>query len=137
VNLCRDGSLAPPRVWALIVVPGVRIRFLGAHPLRCSFWVFRRALSRLDRCHNQHYGQLGADDVNGDGQADAIVGTDDAIVVNPDKIIVRLSNGSGFGAYEAWTAQPYLHQQGTFFADVVGDGKADAIVGNPDKITVT
>src|SRR5262245_41886238 len=43
---------------------------------------------------------------------------------------------SSFGPYEPWTTQPYSGQLGTAFADVDGARKADAIVVNPDKITV-
>lgn len=30
---------------------------------------------------------------------------------------------------ESWTSEAYFGDKGTFFADVTGDGKADAIVG--------
>ncbi|MBZ5491855.1 MAG: VCBS repeat-containing protein [Acidobacteriia bacterium] len=65
-------------------------------------------------------------DVDGDGKADAIVvndGTDGTVVV-------RRSTGSSFGPNEFWTTNPYFGSRGTFFADVDGDGKADAIVVN-------
>src|SRR5947209_11882705 len=39
-------------------------------------------------------------------------------------------------AYEDWTGNPYYGSRGTFFADVDGDGRADAIVVNDDRITV-
>ena len=72
-------------------------------------------------------------DVTGDGRADAIV-------VNGDTITVRRSTGNDFGpnsaANEDWTHGPYYGTRGTFFADVTGDGKADAIVVNDDTITV-
>jgi Astacin (Peptidase family M12A)/FG-GAP-like repeat len=71
-------------------------------------------------------------DVTGDGKADAIV-------VNDGGVTVRRSTGSvtlGFGANESWTTVPYFGTRGTFFADVTGDGKADAIVVNDNGIVV-
>jgi hypothetical protein len=41
-----------------------------------------------------------------------------------------------FGLNESWTQNPYYGTRGTFFADVTGDGKTDAIVVNNDKVTV-
>jgi hypothetical protein len=45
---------------------------------------------------------------------------------------------SGFGPNEDWTDGPYYStgRLGTFFADVTGDGRADAIVVNADTVTV-
>jgi hypothetical protein len=40
------------------------------------------------------------------------------------------------GANENWTQGPFYGNRGTFFADVTGDGKADAIVVNDDRVTV-
>src|SRR5262245_49718337 len=37
---------------------------------------------------------------------------------------------------EDWTSGPYFCDRGTFFADVTGDGRADAVVVNNNKITV-
>jgi FG-GAP-like repeat/Astacin (Peptidase family M12A) len=71
-------------------------------------------------------------DVTGDGQADAIA-------VNDYGVTVRRSTGSsvsGFSANEDWTGGPYYGEWGTFFADVTGDGRADAIVVNSTGITV-
>lgn len=71
-------------------------------------------------------------DVNGDGKADAIS-------VSDDYVSVRLSDGAGFVNYlgnKPWTAEPYFGTMGTYFADVNGDGKADAIVVKGDRITV-
>lgn len=59
-----------------------------------------------------------------------------AIVVNPDGITVRHSNGQRFTENEKWTDGAYYGERGTYFADVDGDGKADAIVVNRDGITV-
>jgi uncharacterized protein YraI len=42
----------------------------------------------------------------------------------------------GFSSNESWTTNPYYGSRGTFFADVTGDGKADAIVVNNDRVTV-
>ncbi|MCC5648979.1 hypothetical protein LC609_03830 [Nostoc sp. XA013] len=41
-----------------------------------------------------------------------------------------------FNLNESWTQNPYFGSRGTFFADVTGDGRADAIVVNNDKVTV-
>ena len=72
-------------------------------------------------------------DVNGDGKADAIVS-------NTSEVAVRLSDGTQFVQHDLWTREPYfgvaLEHVNNFFADVTGDGKADAIVVNPSGITV-
>lgn len=68
-------------------------------------------------------------DVTGDGKADAIV-------VNPNGIAVRRSDGTKFLPPETWVHEPYAGQYGIYFADVTGDGKADAIVVNSNGITV-
>jgi hypothetical protein len=57
-------------------------------------------------------------------------------VVNDDTVTVRRSDGSGFKPNENWTQGPYYGGKGTYFADVTGDGKADAIVVNGDTVTV-
>ena len=57
-------------------------------------------------------------------------------MVNDDRIVVRRSTGNGFGPNEAWTNEPYFGSRGTFFADVTGDRRADAIVVNADRIVV-
>jgi hypothetical protein len=85
--------------------------------------------------NNAYYGDKGTffADVNGDGMADAIA-------VNQNlRVAVRLSNGTNFSADSPesyWTEIPYWGTKGTFFADVTGDGKADAIAVNADKIAV-
>lgn len=70
-------------------------------------------------------------DVSGDGRADAIV-------VNPNGVFVRTSNGSSFPAagLSNWTGIGYFGQKGTHFADVSGDGRADAIVVNNNGVVV-
>lgn len=73
-------------------------------------------------------------DVNGDGKADAIV-------VNKTGVTVRLSDGTKFLPNETWSNTPYYGSDKAgntyvYFADVTGDGKADAIVLNPTGITV-
>ncbi|MBZ5530268.1 MAG: VCBS repeat-containing protein [Acidobacteriia bacterium] len=60
----------------------------------------------------------------------------DAIVVNPDGIVVRRSDGRQFLPNEAWTNEPFYGELGTYFADVDGDGRADAIAVNRNGITV-
>jgi hypothetical protein len=59
-------------------------------------------------------------------------------VVNSEGITVRRSTGSVFSGNEAWTSDPYYgeHAPGGAFADVTGDGRADAIVVNNTGITV-
>jgi hypothetical protein len=51
-------------------------------------------------------------------------------------VTVRRSNGVLFLNNESWTSNPYYGTRGTFFADVTGDGKADAIVVNDYTVTV-
>jgi hypothetical protein len=84
-----------------------------------------------------YYGSRGTffADVDGDGKADAIVVNDGPAA--PNFVVVRRSTGKGFGPNEPWIPDtPYYGSRGTFFADVTGDGKADAIVVNDDGITV-
>ncbi|MGE5322567.1 MAG: FG-GAP repeat domain-containing protein [Actinomycetota bacterium] len=72
-------------------------------------------------------------DVDGDGRADAIA-------ANKNEIAVRLSDGTQFLAHSLWIQGPFFGSLGghanNYFADVTGDGKADAIVVNPSGITV-
>jgi hypothetical protein len=51
-------------------------------------------------------------------------------------VTVRRSNGSSFLPNEDWTSGPYLGSRGIQFADVTGDGRADAIVVNDNRVTV-
>jgi FG-GAP-like repeat len=95
--------------------------------------------SIMEYCSNQswlsYWDEIGAQnaygrpdyfaDVNGDG-------FDDAIVVNPTGISVRLSNGATLGPATDWVVGAFYGQQGTFFADVDGDLRADAIAVNAD-----
>lgn len=71
------------------------------------------------------FGNLGSyfADVDGDGKADAIVNN------STSGVTVRRSNGVTFGAYEYGWTQGISFQGtiGTFFSDVSGDGRADAI----------
>jgi hypothetical protein len=88
-----------------------------------------------DWTHGPYFGSRGTffADVTGDGKADAIV-------VNEDTVTVRRNASTDFGvnsnANEDWTHGPYFGTLGIFFADVTGDGKADAIVVNEDTVTV-
>ena len=73
-------------------------------------------------------------DVTGDGLADAIAIRDDGIWVMP-------STGTAFAARDQrWMfslfAKDFVGQYGTFFADVTGDGKADAVVVNGSDVQV-
>jgi VCBS repeat protein len=85
---------------------------------------------------NGFYGNRGTffADVTGDGMADAIVVNDESIPYG--RVVVRRSMASAFGGNEEWTSNVYYGTRGTYFADVTGDGKADAIVVNEDGITV-
>jgi FG-GAP-like repeat len=77
-------------------------------------------------------------DVDGDGRADLIA-------VDDGGIAVRLSTGTGtrrnprrFAPATYWTSGPYWGERGTYFADVTGDGRADAIVvGNDGRVFVS
>ena len=46
------------------------------------------------------------------------------------------AQAASFSGNESWTLNPYYGTRGTFFADVTGDGRADAIVVNDDRVTV-
>ncbi|MCD8489321.1 MAG: S8 family serine peptidase, partial [Desertifilum sp.] len=74
-------------------------------------------------------------DVDGDGKADAIA-VNDNIDPQFDGVYVKLSNGSEFLESKKWTDVGYNGKYGIFFADVTGDGKADAIVVNDGGVTV-
>jgi len=80
-----------------------------------------------DWTQDQYIGALGSffADVNGDGRADAIV-VNDASLNN--RISVRLSTGSVFASKQDWTTDTFYGDQGVSFADVNGDGRADAII---------
>jgi hypothetical protein len=71
-------------------------------------------------------------DVTGDGKADAIV----VNTINSVGVTVRRSDGTKFLPNELWTDIGYAGEKGTFFADVDGDGKADAVVSNEWGVTV-
>jgi len=49
---------------------------------------------------------------------------------------VRRSTGSRFSDKEQWTTEFSYESKGTDFADVDGDGKADAITVNLSNVTV-
>lgn len=95
----------------------------------------RQFLRNEDWTHGPFVGSAGGHhnlylaDVDGDHRADAIV-------VNPNGIFVRRSDGRRFTRTETWTNEPYFGEFGTYFADVTGDGKADAIVVNRNGIVV-
>jgi hypothetical protein len=61
-------------------------------------------------------------------------------VVIPARYDTDPPGGGDFGpdasANEDWTHGPFFGTRGTFFADVTGDGRADAIVINDDTVTV-
>jgi hypothetical protein len=74
-------------------------------------------------------------DVTGDGRADAIA-------VNANQIVVRQSvtspgpAGHEFAPNSIWSFTPFSGSRDTTFADVTGDGRADAIAVNDDNILV-
>jgi hypothetical protein len=71
-------------------------------------------------------------DVTGDG-------IDDALVVNYDGVYVRPTNSQGYmpaSAQQNWTGWGFWGSKGTFFADVTGDKRADAIAVNEDGVWV-
>ncbi len=81
---------------------------------------------------NPYYGSEGTyfADVTGDGKTDAIASNDE-LWLGSRGITVRRSTGSQFAENEPyWTTEPYIGSEGTFFADVNGDGGADAIAVN-------
>jgi hypothetical protein len=59
-----------------------------------------------------------------------------AAVQGNAQVTVRRSDGSKFVPNEYWTDGPYYASKGSFFADVTGDGKADAIVVDEYRVTV-
>jgi hypothetical protein len=93
-----------------------------------------------DWSHGPCYGNLGTffADVDGDRKADCVIvngaGVPSIPILTIGTITVRRSTGHDFGpsssANEDWTHGPYFGNKGTFFVDVTGDGKADAIVVN-------
>jgi hypothetical protein len=85
---------------------------------------------------NPYYGNIGTyfADVTGDGRADAIVDNYSNVTVRPS--VKPLFAPDIFGANESWTTNPYYGNIGTYFADVTGDGRADAIVVNSSSVTV-
>jgi len=65
-------------------------------------------------------------DVTGDGRADAL-----SINDYGDGVVVRRSDGGRFLPNERlWTGGPYVGTVSTLFADVTGDGRADALSVN-------
>src|SRR5262249_26023229 len=63
-----------------------------------------------------------------------------AIAINQNGVAVRRSDGRRFERTEIWVPQAYFGSAGSsqniYFADVNGDGRADAIVSNPTEIAV-
>lgn len=105
---------------------GITVRRSDGHSFRANEdWTREGYMGTDQRGHPNIYFA----DVTGEHRASAIV-------VNPDGIVVRRSNGRRFTGNEKWTEGPYYGERGTYFADVDGDGKADAIVVNRDGITV-
>ncbi len=52
------------------------------------------------------------------------------------QITARISNGNFFQPNATWTSRPNFGTKGTYFADVTGDGQADAIFVNDENVTV-
>jgi VCBS repeat protein len=74
-------------------------------------------------------------DVTGDGLADAIAVNDWGVTVRRAVYNPMLGLG-GFDKNETWISGAYYGTRGTFFADVTGDGRADAIVVTDYGVTV-
>ncbi len=82
------------------------------------------------------YGTFFAD-VTGDGKADAIAVNDTRVTVRPANGTPGQPNGTAFLSATTWlTTQSFLGRYGTFFVDVTGDGKADAIFLSEAGVTI-
>lgn len=113
-----------------INISGVTVRRSdGTRFLPNEFWIAQPYVGTDTSGHQNIYFA----DVNGDGKLDAIVS-------NKTEVAVRLSDGTQFLPPTLWTQEPYFGvyagRVNNYFADVTGDGKADAIVVNPTGITV-
>ena len=89
--------------------------------------------SRRSECSPSAIGTQFAD-VTGEGRAAAIA-------INVNGVTVRLPEDNRFRRDETWVQQPYFGtdtagHQNIYFADVNGDGKADAIVSNTTEVAV-
>ena len=86
--------------------------------------------------NNPYYGNQGTffADVTGDGRADAIVVNDSR--VPSGRVVVRRSTGTQFLPNEQWTTEPFYGSRGTFFADINGDRRADAIAITDQRVMV-
>jgi endonuclease/exonuclease/phosphatase family metal-dependent hydrolase len=88
-----------------------------------------------DWTHGPCYGERATvfADVSGDGRPDIIL-------VSDDTVTVRRNTGHDFGAgpqaNEDWTHGPFYGNRGTFFVDLTGDGRADAIAVSDGTVTV-
>jgi hypothetical protein len=104
-------------------VPGITVRLSTGNSFSSNqHWI-----------NESYFGDKGTffADVNGDSMADAIV-VNSENRPGIDGVFVRLSTGNGFGAAQRWTNEIYYGDKGTFFADVNGDGMADAIAVNSE-----
>jgi hypothetical protein len=86
--------------------------------------------------YHAFYGSIGTffADVTGDGKADAIAVSNNSGYYASGNF-VRVSNGSAFTFPTSWSGRFY-GTHGTAFADVDGNGKADAIAVNNNRISV-
>ena len=75
-------------------------------------------------------------DVTGDGRADAIAVDYNTVTVREAYSSPTDPNSYGFSSPRDWTQGSYYGARGTFFADVTGEGAADIIVVNYDKVSV-
>jgi hypothetical protein len=57
-------------------------------------------------------------------------------VTDPVNSVIGVGVPCDFEPNESWTRGAYYGSRGTYFADVTGDGRADAIVVNNDTVTV-
>jgi hypothetical protein len=95
---------------------------------RDSRWTFSFFISDLLGTYGTYFA-----DVTGDGKADVIL-------LNATNNLVMVSNGSSFGPASTWSERDGLGsiaQLGSFFADVTGDGKADAVLVGFNGIDVS
>jgi V8-like Glu-specific endopeptidase len=94
-----------------------------------------------------YYGDRGTffADVNGDGRADAVVVNNDRIAVKPSYTYCFSTPAPGislptrtmcFRQTETWLERAYYGDRGTHFADVDGDGRADVLAVNSNRIAV-
>src|SRR5262245_21997019 len=81
-----------------------------------------------------HAGSAGAADSSKANSGSRIVASTN--VTRSDVGALAYTTEGSFGPNEDWTSGPFFGSRGQFFADVNGDGRADAIVVNDDSVYV-